>query len=135
MKIPAIIASLLMVAAAPAAAQDITRADANHDGRITRAEFLAARNASFAQFDRNGDGVISQADIGRFARFRPDLAARFTDLIANADANHDGQVTRDELAVAPAPVFDRADANHDGVIEPNEIAVLRAAMTGLRGRR
>ena len=32
--------------------------DANNDGKVTRAEWLAAAGARFAQIDRNGDGTL-----------------------------------------------------------------------------
>jgi len=133
-----IMASAAAVAAAcatPAAAQDISRADTNHDGKITRAEFIAARSANFDKLDRNGDGVVSQADIGMIARFRPAISEKFNQMIAADDINHDGQVTPQELAVAPAPAFDRADTNHDGVIDASEMAALRTNLAAMRGGR
>lgn len=124
----------IVVTATPVAAQDVTAADTNRDGRITRAEFAAARLANFARFDRNHDGVVSPADLGRIARFRPQAAEALRLFIAGADINHDGQVTRAELAKAPMPVFDRADANHDGVVDGAETAALRADVAQMRGR-
>lgn len=108
------------------------RADANHDGTITRAEFAAARVARFAEMDRNHDGVISKADFGRLAKFRPEAAERLDMLIAQADADHDGRVTQAELAAAPTPIFDRADTNHDGVIDKDELATLRATIATMK---
>ncbi|MDX5985458.1 EF-hand domain-containing protein [Sphingomonas echinoides] len=127
------LAGLLSLATA-AAAQDVDRIDTNHDGQITRAEFAAARMANFARFDRNGDGVVSAADIPAIARFRPSIQKTFQNFIANADANGDGVVTRAELANAPMPVFDRADANHDGVIDRSEMATLRAGLAQMRNQ-
>ena len=133
------LSSLALLAAAsvvvtPAAAQDVMAADLNHDGKITRAEFTASRLANFARFDRNADGVVSQADLGRIARFRPQAGATLQQFIAAADIDHDGQVTRDELARAPTPVFDRADANRDSVVDGAETAALRANFAQMRGR-
>ncbi|SDC98472.1 EF hand [Sphingomonas sp. YR710] len=101
------------------------QADANHDGMITRAEFIAARLARFAEMDRNHDGVVSKDDFSRLAKFRPEAADRLDMLIAQADADHDGRMTRAEIAAAPTPIFDRADSNHDGVIDKSELAQLR----------
>jgi Ca2+-binding EF-hand superfamily protein len=120
--------------ATAAAAQDVAQIDSNHDGQITRAEFAAARMANFARLDRNGDGVVSAADIPVLARFKPGIQKTFQSFIANADANGDGMVTRVELATAPMPVFDRADANHDGVIDRTEMATLRAGLAQMRGQ-
>ncbi|MBN8815225.1 MAG: EF-hand domain-containing protein [Sphingomonas sp.] len=131
-KYPLFVAAVML--AAPALAQDVMAADANHDGKITRAEFAAARLANFNRLDRNGDGVVSQADTPTIARLRPQIQASFQQFIAMADLNHDGQVTRDELANAPMPVFDRADVNHDGVIDASEMPAFRAALAQMRGQ-
>ena len=126
--------TITVAMAMPAAAQDVTAADVNRDGKITRAEFAASRSANFARFDRNADGVVSLADLGRIARFRPQAADALQGFIAAADINHDGRVTRAEFAMAPTPVFDRADTNHDGVIDLAETATLRAEVARMRGR-
>jgi Ca2+-binding EF-hand superfamily protein len=131
--------ALLLAVAAPAAAQGLRdpaavfdSADTDHDGRISRAEFQAARLARFTELDRNGDGVISREDFSRILAFRPQAAPRIDALIAECDLNHDGKVTREEMARAPARVFDMADANHDGFVDQSELA---AARTRLRAQR
>lgn len=127
------LAGVLSLATA-AAAQDVEQIDSNHDGQVTRAEFAAARTANFARLDRNGDGVVSAADIPAIARFKPGIQKIFQNFITNADTNGDGMVTRAELANAPMPVFDRADANHDGVIDRTEMATLRAGLAQMRNQ-
>lgn len=39
--------------------------DADHDGQVTREEFMTATDAWFDRVDRNGDGVITVDDFGR----------------------------------------------------------------------
>lgn len=39
--------------------------DADQDGSVTEAEFLAATETLFPQIDRNGDGLLTTADFGR----------------------------------------------------------------------
>jgi len=39
--------------------------DANGDGQVTRAEFLDAVPAWFAQMDKNGDGAVTTDDFGK----------------------------------------------------------------------
>jgi hypothetical protein len=41
------------------------------------------------------------------------------------DANHDGQLTRDEVRADAAARFDAADTNHDGVLDENEQSAMR----------
>lgn len=117
----------------PMAAFD--NADANHDGVVSRAEFRAARVARFDRMDRNHDGVISRDDFGRLLKFRPQVGQMLDQMLAEADANHDGRVTRAELAGAPTPLFDRADANHDGVVDANELAAARDRLQQLKQAR
>lgn len=110
----------------PMAAFD--NADTNHDGVVSKAEFIAARNARFDKMDRNGDGVISRDDFGRLIQFRPQIGQRIDAMLAEADLNHDGRVTRQEMAQAPTRLFDMADTNHDGVVDQNELAAARAQL-------
>jgi len=109
-----------------AASALLDKADANHDGVITRAEFAAARDARFDRMDRNHDGAVDMSDFGRLARFRPQAADRLRAMIGKADANGDGHLSRTELDAAPMPLFDRADTDHDGRLDKDEIAAARA---------
>lgn len=95
-------------------------ADANHDGQVTRAELIAWRAANFTRFDRNGDGVLSDADMPRFARMTA-LGDQFDAMKAQFDVNHDGRVTRDEFVNGPTILFDFADANKDAVLTKAEV--------------
>ncbi|WP_404710251.1 EF-hand domain-containing protein [Sphingomonas sp. MMS24-J13] len=126
----AIPASARMPGRDPAAMLD--KADTDHDGRISRAEFIAARAADFARLDRNGDGVISRLDFTRILKFRPQAAARIDAMIAAMDSDHDGKVTRAELAAAPPLLFDRADADHDNFVDKAELAQLRTMMQQMK---
>lgn len=103
------------------------RADANGDGKVTRDEYVAAREAQFGRMDRNQDGVVSKADFPRAAS-RPAAEGRLDQFIAEADVNKDGAVSKDELAQASTPAFDRADTNHDGVIDQAEAAAFKASL-------
>ncbi|MBN9146408.1 MULTISPECIES: EF-hand domain-containing protein [unclassified Novosphingobium] len=107
-------------------------ADTDHDGRISRTEFVAARNAHFAQLDRNGDGVVSAADFPRAARF-PAAKAKIDAMVASDDVNHDGAVTRAEMVNAPTTMFDKADTNHDGYVDQAELAAFRAKARTMQG--
>lgn len=100
--------------------------DANKDGKISRAEYVAARTARFGELDHNKDGAVSKADFPRAAA-NPQAAARLDAIIGEADANKDGKVTRAELNKAPSPGFDRADTNHDGAVTAAELSALRGA--------
>jgi Ca2+-binding EF-hand superfamily protein len=106
--------------------------DANGDGVVTKAEFLAGRNARFDKMDRNGDGVVSRDDFGKILKFRPQAGQKLDAFIAQADTSHDGKVSRAELAAAPTPIFDLADANHDGKVDKAEMAAARDRLKAMK---
>ncbi|MHA6719718.1 EF-hand domain-containing protein [Sphingomonas sp. RS6] len=133
---------IALLMASPALAQmqrdpgaALANADTNGDGVTTREEFRQSRVARFDKADRNHDGAVSHDDFKRLARFRPDAVERLDALIAEADADHDGRLTRDELARAPMPIFDRADADHDGRVTQIELTAFKAKVAALRDRR
>jgi hypothetical protein len=110
------------------------RLDTNHDGNISRQEFLAmkpkVREERVIVMRDGPDGAagaplppldghpgmmrmhMHMAGMGR-------LGGRLFDM---ADANHDGRVTLAEAQAAALAHFDKADLNHDGRITPEERA-------------
>lgn len=116
----------LLVVAAAASAQT-AGFDADGDGRITRREFIDARELRFTRLDRNGDGSIRADD---FQRLQTSASARrrLAQLLADADLDDDGAVTRAEFSVTGTPLFDLADVNADGFVDRTEVARLRAAL-------
>ncbi len=109
-------------------------ADTDHDGRISRAEFAAARMKEFNRLDRNHDGVVSRDDFARLVKFRPQVGTRLDNWISARDSNHDGKVTRAELQEAPMTVFDKADTNHDGFVDQKELSAFRDAVKAARDK-
>jgi len=84
-------------------------ADTDGDGKVSKAEFIAAAKAGkgdpaarFAKLDRNGDGMLDRPEIDAMA------AQRFRHL----DANGDGVATAQERAAAHA-TKDKAKAGSD----------------------
>jgi len=135
--------ALPIIGAAPASAQlmggdpmsAFEGADTNHDGLVTRAEFLASRNARFDKMDRNGDGFVSRDDFGMILKLRPQAGQKLDAFIRQADGNGDGKVSRAELAHAPTPIFDMADANHDGQVDKAELAAAAERLQALKQQR
>lgn len=105
----------------PDPAELLARADANHDGVVSRQEFLAARSARFDTFDRNHDGSLSDADMPRFVHNNADRMQKFHTMRQMADANQDGKVSRDEFVAAGNRMFGMIDLNHDNSIDSAEI--------------
>lgn len=104
------------------------RADANHDGVVTRAEFDASVQARFNAMDTNHDGTLSEAErqAGRAAMRDghgpggPGGPGR-PPMMRDPDANHDGVITREEFLAGPTSMFERLDANHDGRLTGDEM--------------
>jgi len=120
------------VLAAPAAnafpdpAEMLVQADLNHDGQITRAEFMQVRAQRFEQLDHRHLGYVSLDAYPRMAMIGGRADALMA-MVQSLDLNHDGKVTRWEFDHGPTPVFDRADLNHDNVVTRAELAAFRAS--------
>ena len=145
--------------------------DTNHDGKLSQGE-LAAAPVSLLTLDSNGDGEITSDELsqrpseaGAAAPIAPDaltaqlmafdktgkgflvpadVPERMQGLFTRADANHDGQLTPQEIGAlssrqgmplggAPQPgkaagifrmdpLLNAIDTNHDGMISADEIA-------------
>ncbi|WP_240653455.1 EF-hand domain-containing protein [Sphingomonas crocodyli] len=106
-------------------------ADTNGDGAISRAEYLAYRGSHFTEMDANKDGFLSSADAASDERG----GRRMERMIAQADFDKDGKVSRPEFDKAPAPMFDRLDANGDGTVDKAELANARQAFEARRDER
>jgi len=94
------------------------RLDANHDGKIDRAESRTAAARHFAEMDKNGDGSISKDEkVGPRANGkRPNKDEHF----ARMDKNGDGKIARSETKM-PSDHFERVDANKDGQLTKAEL--------------
>jgi hypothetical protein len=120
-----------LLLAASAAYADEPNPDANGDGRVTRAEYLAFNaRQTLAWGDTDRDGRISKAE----ARAKMGARAVLLDAFwGRVDTNRDGFLARPEMDVMATQGFDRADTNHDGALDEAEIAAARARGRG--GRR
>jgi len=121
--LPAALPFLLLLSAAPAAAQAIDpkiraefdKTDANHDGVLTRAEI---------------DARVARMDVGK-TKMPPGKAKQISGAwFMTADANHDGKVTPAEMQGLFRALASRYDTNHDGVVSIEERAAARAAVAG-----
>ncbi len=108
--------------------------DADADGSITRAEFIASRGAMFEKRDRNSDGYLDKADMGKRAAQRG--GERIDQMLEHLDVDKDGRVSRDEFVSADTPLFTRADQDSNGILDAAEIEKAKTAMQSkMRDRR
>lgn len=82
--------------------------DADHDGKISAAEFAAGGGG------RQGGGGMP-----------PEMATR---MFARLDANADGSLDKAEIDAMLAQRFARMDANHDGAVTAEERDASRGGM-------
>jgi hypothetical protein len=131
-----IAASLVALSACSAGAQSppapgrggmMAGADANHDGRVTRAEFIASRGGRCARMDANRDGALDASERPQWGRRAQQANAEDAGRPARGDANGDGLISRAEYDGQAARMFDRLDADHDGAISAAEMQAMREA--------
>jgi Ca2+-binding EF-hand superfamily protein len=118
--------------------------DANHDGRIDRAEFRADAAQFFKHLDTDGDGVIDGFEVAAYERtVAPELdisgqgfarggsskvavASLLSDPepVSGADVNLDSHITLAEWLAAADRRFDLLDTKHPGSLGRDELKAL-----------
>ncbi|RZL83339.1 MAG: hypothetical protein EOP66_03950 [Sphingomonas sp.] len=88
----------------------VMAADANHDGRVSRAEFVAAMTNGkgdpakrFKHLDRDGDGFVD----------RPEIDTAASQRFRRLDSNSDGRLTRAERKAGHASATGRGAGSAD----------------------
>src|SRR5262245_36244889 len=89
--------------------------DIDKDGKVTDAEVIRIVQRRFRRSDANQDGVLFLREyLDGIPSNRPDEIARYTRRFEAMDADHDSQVTTQELLDYTRQVMRDADLNHDG---------------------
>jgi len=137
--------------------------DENHDGRISREEYLAGTSKRFAKRDLNGDGVISAQEAaaakakllerkaksearrkaqGKSQDKKVKRAAKAADpgrpprpFPPGLDADRDGRVSRQEYLIKRERKFAELDLNRDRVISREEAKAAKAKLLKQRAER
>lgn len=107
------------------------RMDANRDGAITAAEVEAAAATMRARRADRAGGPPAGAAAAAPPQGGPGQGGMMGRMIEEADADGDGQVSREEMRAATAKRFASMDKNSDGVISTDE----RPQGFGMRGGR
>ena len=88
--------------------------DTNHDGFITRDEFLAAEKKRFDEFDTNHDGKVDAKEIASSPPLMERNIKTAERMIKQWDANGDGVVTADEYKKNAEDRFAKQDREGTG---------------------
>ena len=112
------------------APRDEMRADTDHDGRVSRAEYDAAasqrRGDWFDKLDLNKDGYITQDEMRQARETRhANMRGHMDEKFKEADTNGDGQLSLDEVqAKMPrlASRFNELDTDKNGLLSKEELA-------------
>lgn len=106
-------------AAAPPAAAPSSRfdeVDTDHDGFISREEFLAGQKKRFDEFDTNHDGKIDAKEMASSAPFMERNLRQAERMLKQWDKNGDGTVTAEEYKEAADARFTARDKEGKGKI-------------------
>lgn len=117
--------SLSMAPFCAAAAQAVPPSGASSMARpgatgVSLADFQTRRRAQLMRADTDHDGRVSLAEWGTLRAAHPGGGGGQGDparMFQRLDANHDGYLNSDEI---DARRFGRADADHDGRLTPGE---------------
>jgi Ca2+-binding EF-hand superfamily protein len=128
----------------------VARIDTDHDGRISRAEFLADARAQFARMDLDQDGFITADELSTYRdpflpheepaplrRPRPEGGpgqppaggpgrepsgpTATADPVMSADTNLDFKVSLDEFLRQATALFDSLDIDHSGTLDSGKV--------------
>lgn len=100
---------------------------AAHGGRLTRADVMAAREARFNALDTNHDGLVSREEFlaGMQKGGRAGAGEHAGRVFDRLDARGDGQLTLEEFLVPAERMFARLDPAGTGVITADQVRAAR----------
>ena len=90
----------------------------NSDGSLTRAELETGLKAEFKKWDKDGNGVLSPAEVEPLNDYLRSLNVGASPVI---DWNADGKVDFQEFASGWRTIFDLCDVNNDGTVTKAEM--------------
>ncbi|MDO9525383.1 MAG: hypothetical protein Q7J57_07540 [Gemmobacter sp.] len=125
---------------------DFETLDINKDGKITKEDITAARDARIKSMDPDGDGFVTREEMLAHAMEaeRKRVEARVGDMFDSMDTDADGRLSAAEVISGRMGrsgsggmdrMFDRVDADKDGAISPEELDAAKVRMTEMREGR
>ena len=101
---------------APARKSPFDEMDTNHDGFVSREEFLAYQKKRFEEFDTNHDGKIDAKEIASSPPLMERNLKTAERMVKQWDTNDDGVVTADEFNKNAQDRFAKQDPDNTGKI-------------------
>lgn len=114
------------------AQHEFDKLDANHDGVVSKDEYLAAAGARFDALDTAHTGKLTAQEIAASPKMlrRDEFAAQRE--MRHLGVGADGRVTQDQYLAAAKARFAKLDANGDGFIDADEANGRRWARSGTK---
>lgn len=100
------------------AARSLEQFDTDGDGAVTQAEIDAFRDGRLQEFDSNGDGALSLEEYQ--ALWLNAMRERMVDQFQHHDDDGDGSVTAEEFNANFSRMVERMDRNDDGKIDAED---------------
>lgn len=103
--------------------------DTNHDGMVSRSEWIAFQKNVFAMLDRKKTGEIDEAEymsgypaVASFATGGYASGLLTHDMFKRIDTNDDGRISRREFLSYQLRIFDMMDTSrtHSGMLDPSQ---------------
>jgi hypothetical protein len=101
--------------------------DTNHDGKITKEEWLAYQEKVWKALDKDANGVVNEK---QFLAPSPAMASFATggyarglqthEMMRKIDKDGDGTISHDEFIADQTALFDLMDTGHAGAVGPRE---------------
>jgi Ca2+-binding EF-hand superfamily protein len=109
-------------------AEMMHRIDANADGKVSQMEWTTYQTKLFGMLDGDASGALDNKefmtahrdDVVSFATGGFATALRTNEMFAKLDADHDGQISREEFVSWQSKLFDMMDKGKTRVLGQNE---------------
>ena len=116
---------LLIALAAGAAAAQPQLADGDGDGKVSLPEFQAFQRQRMLGNDTNHDGKLAKAEMVAAAKAQGRSGLQIDIFWGMIDGDHDGFLTGAEVDKLSARSFARLDKDHDGTLDAAEVVAAR----------
>lgn len=95
---------------------ELAQFDVNRDGVVTVDEMLSVNVGWVMEYDRNGDGYLSEAEFLQSTGDRRNRFSASTNIFQHIDTNRDGRLSSKEVAAYLSPSIAALDPRRTGII-------------------